>query len=361
MIVESKIFTMKLKILTSVASLIILLVFFGIRTRVIKLVGNYPPGTAVLANPKPTLKLVGSIDLPGAKGKRFDYLTIDYKDHYLLSAHLGADILYVINMNTNKLVKAIPDCSGAEGVEYVPELNKVYTSNWYDHSVGVIDLTQMKVIKKIPLKNKPDGSAYAPLFKKLYVSDERAKMVFVIDVTKDEVVKTLSFNSETGMPQYDSAAKRIYVNLQDENIFAIIDPAKDSIIGRYPVGEHHGNHGMTLDIQHHLAFLSCEDDSYLTVFSLTTYKPIAYLKMADDPDVIKYDPGLKRVYAACYSGAISVFHEDDSTHFSKLEDFPVQKKVHSLAVDITTHKVYAPEQEENGDAVSRMIIYEAVQ
>lgn len=40
-------------------------------------------------------------------------------------------------------------------------------------------------------------------------------------------------------------------------------------------------------------------------------------------------------------GAILVFQEDDPDHFRKLEDFPVQKKVHSLAVDEQTHRVYA--------------------
>src|SRR5260370_32104362 len=67
-----------------------------------------------------TLKQIASIDLPGPPGKRFDYLTIDYEDHYLLSAHLAAGILYVIDLRTNKLVKAIPGVPGVEGVEYVP-------------------------------------------------------------------------------------------------------------------------------------------------------------------------------------------------------------------------------------------------
>ena len=58
--------------------------------------------------------------------------------------------------------------------------------------------------------------------------------------------------------------------------------------------------------------------------------------------------------------AISVFQEDDADHFRKLEDFPVQKKVHSLAVDVETHRVYVPEQEEDGKPVSRMMIYDAV-
>lgn len=50
----------------------------------------------------------------------------------------------------------------------------------------------------------------------------------------------------------------------------------------------------------------------------------------------------------------------DPDHYRKLENFPVQKKVHSLAVDPDTHRVYAPEQEEDGKPVARMVVYEAV-
>ncbi|MDD5544656.1 MAG: YncE family protein [Acidobacteriia bacterium] len=314
----------------------------------------------VSSSSSPTLKKIAQIDLPGPGGKRFDYLTIDTDDHYLLSAHLAAGLLYVIDMRTNRLVKAIPDVPGVEGVEYVPELKKVYTSDWHENKIGVIDLRQMKVIKKIPTESKPDGSAYAPPFHKLYVSDERGKAEAVIDVTKDEVIKTLHFDSETGMPQYDPVAKKVYVNLQDQNIFAVIDPSNDSVVGRYPVGRCRGNHGMTLDPEHHRAFLSCEGNDLMTVFDLDKHEPIAYLPLAGGPDVIKFDAGLGRIYAACHSGAISVFQEDDPDHFRKIEDFPVNPKVHSLAVDPQTHRVYAPEQEENGKPVARIIVFEAV-
>ena len=98
----------------------------------------------------------------------------------------------------------------------------------------------------------------------------------------------------------------------------------------------------------------------MTVLNLETHQPIGFLPMASGPDVIKFDPGLKRIYVACSSGAISVFQMDDPDHYRKLEDFRVQKKVHSLAVDPETHRFYAPEQEEDGNAVARMVVYEAV-
>ncbi len=46
-----------------------------------------------------TLKKIAVIDLPGPKGQRFDYLAMDQDDHYLLAAHLGPGILYVIAGN----------------------------------------------------------------------------------------------------------------------------------------------------------------------------------------------------------------------------------------------------------------------
>ena len=82
--------------------------------------------------------------------------------------------------------------------------------------------------------------------------------------------------------------------------------------------------------------------------------------MAEGPDVIKFDPALDRIYVACFSGAISVFHQEDPSHYRKLEDFKVQHAVHSLAVDLATHRVYTPEQEENRKPVARMAVYEAV-
>jgi DNA-binding beta-propeller fold protein YncE len=306
------------------------------------------------------LKQVATFDLPGPAGKRFDYLTIDADHNYLISAHLAADQTYVIDLTTNKVIATVTDTPGAEGVESVPELKKFYTSNARDNTIGVVDLKRMKVIKKLKTEAKPDGSTYAAPFHKLYVSDERGKAEAVVDVSKDEIVKTLHFDSETGMPQYDPVARKVYVNLQDQNIFAVIDPVSDTLVGRYPVGKCKGNHGMALDPEHHRAFLSCEENELMTVFDLDKNVPIAFLPLAGGPDVIKFDPGLRRIYVACYSGAISVFHQDDADHYQKVEDFRVQHAVHTIAVDLATHRLYTPEQEENGKPVARMVVYEAV-
>jgi DNA-binding beta-propeller fold protein YncE len=306
------------------------------------------------------LKKIASIDLPGPKGQRFDYLTMDDEDHWLISAHLGPGILYVIDVQTNKLVKAIPGVPGITGLEYVPGLRKVYTSDWGEEKIGVVSLKSMNVVKRLDTAAKPNGSTYAAGFHKVYVADTLGKAVAVVDVDKDETIKTLSFKSETGMPQYDSVAKRVYVNLRNTNEVAEIDPATDTVLGTYPVEGCRYNHGMAVDSEHHRAFLLCNGTKTLTVFALDTHKALEHLPLAQGADVVKFDPGLRRIYAACSSGFISIFQEDDVDHYRKLEDFPVQKMVHSLAVDTATHRLYAPEQQENGRPVARMIVYEAL-
>jgi DNA-binding beta-propeller fold protein YncE len=307
----------------------------------------------------PTLKKVTEFELPGPLGKRFDYLMVDADDRYLFSAHLAAGQTYVIDLRTNKVVGTILDTPGVEGIEFVPESKKLYTSNSGDNTIGVADLSQMRVVKKLPTGKKPDGSAYAAPYQKLYVSIERGKSEAVVDVVKDEIVKTLQFESETGMPQYDPVARKVYVNLQEQNIFAIIDPETDKVMGRYSVGRCSRNHGMALDPMHHRAFLSCEGNNLMTVFDLDENKPIAFLPMAEGADVIKFDSSLNRIYVACYSGAISIFSEDDPNHYRKLEDFKVQHAVHTLAIDPSTHYVYAPEQEHDGRPAATMTVYKS--
>ena len=310
--------------------------------------------------PAQTLKQIATIDLPGPKGQRFDYLTTDDEDQFLLSAHLGPGILYVIDMKTNKVVKAIPGVPGITGLEFVPEARKVYTSDWGEEKIGIVDLHSMTVVKRLATAAKPNGSTYAAPFHKVYVSNTLGKAVAVVDVDKDEIVKTIEFPSETGMPQYDSSARKVYVNLRNTNEIAEINPATDTLFEKYPVDGCQFNHGMAVDSEHHRAFILCSGNRTFTVFGLDTHKSIAHLPMPAGADVVKFDPGLGRIYVACSSGFISVFQAQDADHYRKLEDFAVEKMVHSLAVDSATHRVYAPEQQEHGQPVARMMVYEPV-
>ena len=207
-----------------------------------------------------------------------------------------------------------------------------------------LNLKQMKVVKKLKTASKPDGSTYAAPFHKLYVSDERGGAEAIVDVQKYEIVSTSHFDSETGMPQYDPIAHKVYVNLQDQNIFAIIEPATDKVIGRYSVGRCKGNHGMALDPEHHRAFLACEENNLVAVFDLDKHAAIAFLRLADGPDVIKCDAGLAEFMSPATAAPLP-FSMKTIRITIESSRISVFNTVHSLAIDTATHRVYAPEQE----------------
>lgn len=307
-----------------------------------------------------TLKKVASIELHGPRGEHFDHLDMDYEDHHLLSAQTGAGILYVIDTRNNAVVTAIHGLPGITVPVYVPGLKKVYACDWGENKIGVVNLRTMKVEKRLRSSEKPNGGTYAKGFGKVYISDTLRKEVQVIDVRSDAVVKTLRFASETGMAQYDEVGRKIWLNLRNTDEIAEIDPQTDKIAARYRVAGCYFNHAMAIDAKNRRAFLLCVGNDVFTVFDLGKHRAIAHIPLPDGADDVKFDPGLGRIYVACESGAITVIQEDDANYFQKLEDFPVQKGVHTLEVDTETHRVYVPEAEEHGRPVCRVIVYEAL-
>ncbi|HEV1993004.1 MAG TPA: YncE family protein [Candidatus Acidoferrum sp.] len=308
---------------------------------------------ALLAGVSP-LRKIAQVELPGPKGKRFDYVTVDPDDHFVIVAHMHGDQTYFVDTRTNQLAATITD---TPGVEYVPDQRKVYTSNSGDNTIGVIDIAQRKVIMKLKTEAKPDGSTYAAPFHKLYVSDERGKAVAIVDVRSDTIMKTLHFDSETGMPQYDPVAKLAYVNLQDTERFAVIDPQDDRVLSQFPVAGCRGNHGMALAPEQRRAFLVCEGNNLLAVFDLEKHTVVQTLPLPEGGDVVKADPGRGRIFVACYSGAITAIQALGSGQYKKIADAPVEKRVHSLAINPETGYLYVPEEQEKGTPASRLIVY----
>lgn len=131
-------------------------------------VGVWSRGAPGVANGQAAapLRKIAEFELPGPPGKRFDYLTIDEDDNFLLSAHLGAGLLHVIDLANSAVVGTVHDVPGAEGVAYIAAGKKVYIANWGENKIGVVDLRRMTVVRRIPTEDKPDGIAYAAPFHK---------------------------------------------------------------------------------------------------------------------------------------------------------------------------------------------------
>src|SRR6202043_607928 len=86
-----------------------------------------------------------------------------------------------------------------------------------------------------------------------------------------------------------------------------IDPASNKIIGRYSLPGIENPHGIALDVAGRGAFVAGGENHSLAMVDLNTMKVLSTYQVGDDPDVLAFDPGLKRLYVSAESGTVTIF------------------------------------------------------
>ncbi len=278
------------------------------------------------------LKEVTDVPLPGP-AVRFDYQSFDPTQGRLYIAHMNADQLVVFDVKKQEVIANLDGFANVHGVWVVPELGRVYASATGEHKLAVVDLQTLKTIAKVGPIKYPDGIAYAPGPKRVFVSDEDGDADAVVDATTNTL--------------------HILVAVHEKNELVAIDPATAKIIGRYAVTGIESPHGIALDADARLAFVAGEDNNKLAVFDLTNMRVLATYPVGKDPDVLAFDPGLKRLYVSAESGTVTVFREKDKALVAA--GMLTMPHAHTVCVDPNTHLVYFPLQNVDGHPVLRIM------
>src|SRR5262249_59453160 len=111
-------------------------------------------------------------------------------------------------------------------------------------------------------------------------------------------------------------------------------------VARYPLPGIENPHGIGLDLRNRLAFVAGEGNHKLALVDLTNMQVLATYPVGEDPDVLAFDPGLKRLYVSAESGDVTVFRESGKT-FVKEGNF-FMPHAHTVSVDPETHLIYFP-------------------
>ncbi|HEU4786401.1 MAG TPA: YncE family protein [Gemmatimonadaceae bacterium] len=309
------------------------------------------PGSAKRNPPTAGLTLLREIPLPGP-ANRFDYQSIDATSGRIYINHMDAGRTVVFEADSGRVLREISGVPRATGVLAVPSRHQVYISAAGAHDVAIVDDRTLTVASRVGGIRFPDGIAYAPNADKVFVSDESGRADIVIDAKTDAKRATIELGGEAGNTHYDSVSHCIVVAVQTKNQLVAIDANTEQIVERYDVPGADHPHGFTIDEPDRLAFISCEGNAALIVLDLRTMKPVQRLKVGDEPDVLAWDPGWRRLYVASESGVLSAFWLDGA----RLE--PVGElhapHAHTVSVDPRTHRVYLPLENVGGKAVLRV-------
>lgn len=307
------------------------------------------------ATAAPPLPLAQVKDIPiGAPTRRFDYASVDPSAGLLFFADLAGSHVLAFDVKAGRLMKVIPGVAEAHGVLAVSELGRVFASATGTHELVAINEKTLAITARSPAGRYPDGVAWDPRERKLYVSDEAGGQVAVIDAASHRLLKLIPMGGEVGNTQYDAVGGLIYSNAQGRGELVGIDPKTDRIVSHVALKGCAGNHGLLIDTRRRLAFVACEDNARLIALSLATQAQRADESVGAGPDVLAYDPGLRRLYVASESGVVSVFQVDDGK-VMKLGQAFLADNAHTVAVDPTTHLVFFPLRNVRGRAVLRVM------
>jgi DNA-binding beta-propeller fold protein YncE len=286
------------------------------------------------------LKQVADVPLPGDTS-RFDYQSLDLSTGYLYIAHLGAGRVLVFDTKTRKMVADIANLPGVHGVLTISEPRQVYASATSLNQVASIDPQTFKVKAIIPTGKYPDGLAYSPTTQTIFVSNQFGKSNTVISTKTLQPVATIDLGGEVGNTQYDPGSRQIFAAVQTRNQLVAIDPQINKVVGRYDIPGCDHPHGLLIEPKQNQAFIGCEDNAKLAIFSLRTMQVVSTHPVGNGPDVLAFDPGLHRLYVASEGGVLSVLDlQNDQT--AKLENIQVDPSAHTVAVDPQTHRIYLP-------------------
>jgi DNA-binding beta-propeller fold protein YncE len=246
-----------------------------------------------------------------------------------------------------RLVANLDGFKRVHGVTVAPETHRLYASVTGNHQVVAVDTDSLKTVGAAGPVTYPDGLAYAPKQNKVFVSDEHGGVDAVIDAASNKLIANITLGGGAGNTVYDSISGHILVAVHGLNLLAVIDPATNQILSRVPLAGIKNPHGIALDTDDRIAFIAGEENHSLAMVDLQTMKILSTYQVGEDPDVLAYDPGLKRLYVSAESGTVTIFQSQRKglILLGSLE----MPHAHTVSVDPKTHLVYFPL--ENIDAI----------
>jgi DNA-binding beta-propeller fold protein YncE len=299
------------------------------------------------------LKHVADVALPG-NASRFDYQSVDPSRRRLFIAHMGDGHAVVFDLARRRVVKDIANVPDAHGVLVVPKLRRFYVAATGANELVTFDERTFRQVRRAPAGSYPDGIAYDSRDELVFVSDEHGNQEKVFRARTGAPAGSVQLPSDAGNVQYDAPSGRILVAAGAKNVLAVIDPRRRKIVRQVALPGCDHAHGLHLDSARRLAFVACEANAKLLLLDLKTMRVRQTQSVGDDPDVLDFDSGLKRLYVAAESGVVSVFAEKNR-RLTKIGEAKLEDSAHTIAVDPRTHLVYFPLEDVGGTPVLRIM------
>jgi DNA-binding beta-propeller fold protein YncE len=288
------------------------------------------------------LEHLGFVDLPphaGAGG--FDHAAVQGPTGLVYVAHTANDAVDVLDVERGTHVASIAGLTAVAGALTADDLGVVFTSNRGENTVGMFAAADAATahagaVAKVAVGIRPNGLAFSPRHARLLVAHvgdpaiAGSCTVSVVDVRTRTRIADVRVAGRTRWAVYDPVADVFHVNIMDPPQIVVVGAGDPVGIRRVVPIAHAGPHGLDIDVARRRLFCAC-DAGVLLEIDADSGVLVAAEAIAGVPDVVFFNPGLRRLYVAIgHPGVIEVF---DTTPLRRHEVVRTEAGAHTLSFD----------------------------
>ncbi len=258
-------------------------------------------------------------------GHMADFITVDSANRRLYG--LGNK---VVDIDQDKIVGSLP---GQAPGGYVLALD---LGRGLSRAGTLFDLRTLNVVGMVAAKG--DASIYDPATKRAFLLNDRDTTT-AVELPSGAIVarRTIAPAFESGVA--DGMGK-LFINREDSSILTKVDARTLTVDARYPVANCKAAQGLSIDRVHRRLFLGC--DKALVVVNADNGHVVARIPVTGHADENAFDPGTQLVFNAnAPDSTLTIVHEDTPDTYTVVGTVKTGGPSRSVAVDPTTHKVYA--------------------
>lgn len=289
-------------------------------------------------------KVSDKIKLKGDDG--WDYLVSNDAKNQLFVTH-GSEI-QVVDEEKGAQIGEIPNTQGVHGVALVPEFNKGFATCSHTNSIIVFDMNSFGTIAQIQEEGRdPDAITYDPSSHYIFAFNAKSANAVVIDPKSNKIVAMVPLSGSPEAGVSDGKGK-VYVNIEDKDQIDVIDVKTLSVVNHYKTGVGKSPKGLAIDKENNILFCTCKN-RLMVILHADNGQVITSLPIGIYTDGAAFDNGLKRAYASCGDGTLTVVQEKKGNVFEVLTTVKTEDNARTMALNEHTHHIYLSYAESKGN------------
>jgi DNA-binding beta-propeller fold protein YncE len=242
----------------------------------------------------------------------------------LFVANTANDSLDVVDLRAGKLLKQVPGQGRIRGIDYSPEVDRIFVGNGTGGICNTFDGETYELIKSVPLGGDADNVRHNPRTGRLYVVHADTELS-VIDTRDYSLRSPIALPKDLGAFKLEKRRPRMYLNAKEGHV-VVIDTQEDRVVDRFAVAPSGVNAAVAIDEPNRRLFVGCRTNPALVVMDSDTGKIVASLPIPGDVDDLSIDPARRRIYASCGAGAIAVIGQKDADRYESLATITTAKR-----------------------------------